>query len=342
MKLLVLLIAVLLSGCMATVRPEARTLMERVPLYAAADFGGSTGSSLTYRVGESAGSHVLTPDWRARFEYEGCRFDVVQSAPDFPHAGEIQQSCRPPVRFQLISPSAFLPDCTDPFTTTQVDLRIGDGGYEAGRGTLFVRWYRCYRGGGLDWPRRSAWRYAAYPIIGLPRDLVDAPFTQLRRWGFGDHISPAGGDRFAPPVLLIPVGAIAVTVLATQAVYQALSPAWLAVVAATGTAIVVLPAAAIVAVNLAFGWRVFYGATVSTPQVLLLRSGIDSEDFFPNWKFVVHDPQAVAGPRQELTEWRILRICDSRADAERDVRVHQWQGVPGFYDERRLPNGVAP
>lgn len=137
---------------------------------------------------------------------------------------------------------------------------------------------------------RSRWLMLTYPAWGLPRDLLDAPVTLLRRLNFQEEFldDPSKVQLRSAEVLL--GGAVVGLPLL---VYSSTSPAS----AATVLTILAVPAGVGVGVVIGVCYLVaaplVFREAVMPAQNAMLRCGIDSLDYFPNWKFLVWDRRAV-------------------------------------------------
>ncbi len=125
---------------------------------------------------------------------------------------------------------------------------------------------------------------ARYIFIGFPLDLVDVPFTCLRRLGFADLDTGVNDEDPATPLTIFAstgVGGVGAVALA-----GALG------VAFPFSLLAVIPGAI---VGLVAGMNISFvighiGYFIKEQfQVPLLRSGYDSEEYFPNWRYVLHD-----------------------------------------------------
>lgn len=323
----VLLVAALLAaGCQAKVRPEALATMRDLSTVQRVDIP-ALGGVVEYRVGMERGVwEVKAGPLPATFGKFVQSMDGVDAVP---------ASDGLAARFNLASPAHFQPGMEAPYATTVLEEDLP----EPGRQRFYIRWYRCYEGGGLDAPRRSVLAMALYPLVGLPRDLLDAPITGLRRLHFDHcHTMKGDGDGPANPLLAI---AGALFVLAPFAlwfaVYKVAPSAVAGYILGGVAALLSLPVLLLLWIYVLMAVGPVFRFVVCMPQTVLLRSWIDSEDYFPNWKFIAHDPQAVAGPRDVPTEWRVLRIAKSREEAEREERVRAWQWFPGMSSALEVP-----
>lgn len=143
-----------------------------------------------------------------------------------------------------------------------------------------------------------------YPIWGLPRDLVDVPMTGLRRLGFADDTGISDTDPATPIILFTgaSIGAVAGATLVILCVSPTAVAIPLAVVAGAAGGVLGLVAG----MNVSFVAGDVGRFLADNVQVPLLRSGIDSEDYFPNWKFGVHRPVVTAG--DEAASWRAVSM----------------------------------
>ncbi|MCB2155169.1 hypothetical protein KQI84_09800 [bacterium] len=137
-------------------------------------------------------------------------------------------------------------------------------------------------------PIRSWWMATTYPAWGLWRDILDAPVTFLRRGGFDENhgLKNAAETPVMVGLFLILGGC---TIGAPVAAAVLISPWWVAVPAA----IVALPIGALTGFTLGVWYTLATGPLfrllVDPPQNHLLRGGVDSKDYFPNWRFGVFD-----------------------------------------------------
>ncbi|MEO8377966.1 MAG: hypothetical protein ABI579_09875 [Candidatus Sumerlaeota bacterium] len=152
--------------------------------------------------------------------------------------------------------------------------------------------------------KRSPLLFLTYPIYGLPQDLLDAPITALRRLGFADNNGGLDATRASTQICIFGsaavgcVGAVALTV-------ACVSFPWVipAVVLAVPCGVVF---GGIFGIDLSMGVFDLFNFAIAKPQNYLLRSGINSEDYFPNWKFAAHKP--VITSQSEERVWVVTRI----------------------------------
>ena len=181
-----------------------------------------------------------------------------------------------------------------------------------GMGTSFEVTWKLEPPRAVAGERRSKFLVATYPLWGLPRDLIDAPCTGLRRLGFADKGTGVTDNDPATPITLdtgAAVGAIGSCIL----VYALLAPAWYAI----PVAVVALPvggaAGLVVGMNVSFIIGPTGRLLAKNVQTPLLRSGIDSVDYFPNWKFVAHRP-TVSGDAEHT--WKATSCKTVRSYSE--------------------------
>lgn len=154
--------------------------------------------------------------------------------------------------------------------------------------------------------RQRSWgRVASYPALGLPLDLVDIPFTMFRRLGFMDGDTGKTAHRSATG-LWVGSWTAAGLVWPAWLIYTTVTPA----VVMIPLVVIAVPVGGLIGFNIGAGSSFFLGGVcevlIGTPQVHLLRHGIRSEDYFPNWKFVAHRP--VVTPVGESTVWVVEEV----------------------------------
>ncbi|CAN5431792.1 hypothetical protein BH09SUM1_BH09SUM1_04600 [soil metagenome] len=184
------------------------------------------------------------------------------------------------------SPYAFI---NLPPDATEATIRYVSENSEESSEAL-VHWTKVPESGAFESKLRSPWLLIAYPMIGLPRDLLDAPWTAIRRTHFdlneGGMESPAAG-------IGILVGAMGAPVICLIAI----TPLWVAIPAAIVSIIpggyVGLLAGAILSNAIEAGFDLFERGI----EVPVMRSGVDSLDYFPNWKFLIHRPIPIGAPK---------------------------------------------
>jgi hypothetical protein len=158
----------------------------------------------------------------------------------------------------------------------------------------------------------TRWDWAHYVVLGFPRDLVDVPFTGLRRLGFADDDTGCADDDPATPITIITITGIGAVggVLLASAVGMSFPL----------SLVVIVPASAI---GLVSGMYISFiigdiGHSVAESfQVPLLRSGYDSKEYFPNWRYVLHNQ--TLEPTQDCSEKYVKLFCPPK------------NNTPGFY-----------
>lgn len=188
---------------------------------------------------------------------------------------------------------------------------------------ILVEWHRVPSEYTTTLTRRSRGLLYTYPLWGFPRDVLDVPWTKMRRLGFADETGILDEDPATP--LTITAGAVVGAAGAAGIVLLSVSPASVAIPIAV---VALIPGA------LAGGFAGMLFTLVEGDmgrsasdyvQVPLLRSGIDSEDYFPNWKFIAHRPVMekigdeeiwFAYRRKKLKDWSpiVPRKGDSEAE----------------------------
>lgn len=133
--------------------------------------------------------------------------------------------------------------------------------------------------------RRSVFAVATYPVWGLPRDLLDAPWTAVRRHRWFRRPSRISSPN-PPTAMFMGVSAVAIATGTAVFAFTAVSPVALAIpVALAG-----VPAGLLGGYGAGVAAEIAVVATTRYVEVPLLRSGISSEHYFPNWKFIAHAP----------------------------------------------------
>ncbi|MCB2155811.1 hypothetical protein KQI84_13085 [bacterium] len=147
-----------------------------------------------------------------------------------------------------------------------------------------------------------------YPLWGLPRDLLDAPITFLRRCGFDRLLDPIPVEN--PRVAYwVSLGAVIGIAAAGPAAFLFAVTPWYMFMGTT--LMVIFPssvavgavAAFITRTALEFGFQSF----INPLQVGALRGGVDSEDYFPNWKFGVRRERTLPSGAGEI-RWVVTDI----------------------------------
>ena len=170
--------------------------------------------------------------------------------------------------------------------------------------TYEIEWELARPIAGVRYQTRSAARLMTYPVWGLPRDLIDLPFTGARRLGFAD----GGGPDDEDPARKIAVnGAAGVGLIAAPTlVILAVSPVAVAIPLAFVAMPVGMIAGGIVGLWVTNSFVSVGRGTSDLLQVPLLRGGIDSEDWFPNWKFGAMRPVVTYGDGPRM--WRVVNV----------------------------------
>lgn len=157
-------------------------------------------------------------------------------------------------------------------------------------GKMEIEWSRKLQKETVGFKMRSPLHVITYPVWGLPLDVLDAPFTFSRWLGFTDNLElfladkdPAGG------ILAVGGGLLGVAIGAGTILYF-VSPAAVAIplaIVVGGTLGVMGLFGGTIIANDVFD---FHREVCQKFQVPVLRSGIDSEDYFPMWKFRANEP----------------------------------------------------
>lgn len=170
------------------------------------------------------------------------------------------------------------------------------------RRAIVADWQKLPEAKTINYERRSPLLTASYPLWGLPRDLLDVPFTMARRLGYGDSLEP--GDLDPTDHYFMAGAGIGGATAAVLWALSAVSPPGAAIVVA------VFAGSGAMALGMHFaplvtepvgGLGRLIGDRIERP---LLRAGVHSTDYFPNWRFVVHRPVVTLGDGP--AQWRVV------------------------------------
>ncbi|MCB2155810.1 hypothetical protein KQI84_13080 [bacterium] len=140
---------------------------------------------------------------------------------------------------------------------------------------------------------RDFWWKATYVTWGLPRDILDAPITLMRRDGFDAFGGPqrlCGDDTMVTFVAFD----IALTIAVPIVIAATVTPLYVGIpLAALGFATATWAAIFVTSYVKQLS-SILFQRIINPLQTAALRGGVDSEDYFPNWKFGVHDRSGLA------------------------------------------------
>jgi hypothetical protein len=200
-----------------------------------------------------------------------------------------------PLPLEVTPPNKFLLPEPHPASVARRSvgrLQVGPSGAHPTRSSAFdVRWVAVPANWRVQKRVRSWWLLASYPLWGLPRDLIDAPMTLAWRAG-------ALGSNYDKVTTVDATVGIATVVCTTAGgpllALHAISPLAVAIPVAVVAAPAGFVVTGVIVLNCWMLSNHVREGLIRPCQTALLRGGIRSLDYFPNWRFIVWDRRAVA------------------------------------------------